>query len=108
MISACFDRGAEGLLACRVSGHAGYGRYGEDIVCASVTSAVQYTANALTEVFGVPAEVRAEENRVSISVPVGDENGSRLLEALYLHLTLLSEDYPETISIHISEVQQNA
>jgi|P1105metagenome_2_1110788.scaffolds.fasta_scaffold130539_1 uncharacterized protein YsxB (DUF464 family) len=104
MISVSFGRGAGRLVSCRVSGHAGYDDFGRDIVCAAVTSAVQYTANAMTEVFGVSAEVRAGENQISIAVCGEDENGFRLLEALHLHLTLLSDEYPKTILIHISEV----
>ncbi|MDD2956130.1 MAG: ribosomal-processing cysteine protease Prp [Oscillospiraceae bacterium] len=104
MITASFGKDRKRFVSCKISGHAGYADYGEDIVCASVTSAVQYTANAMTEVFGVAADVSAEDDLIALAVPWEEENGSRLLEALHLHLTLLSEEYPKTISIKISEV----
>ena len=50
MIRVEFTKSGELLTCFSVSGHAGYDDYGHDIVCASVTSAVQLTANGITEV----------------------------------------------------------
>ena len=50
MIRVEFTKSGELLTSFSVSGHAGYDDYGHDIVCASVTSAVQLTANGITEV----------------------------------------------------------
>ena len=75
------------------------------IVCASVTSAVQLTANAITEQFGEKAEVTVEENRISFLLPSNaGEEAALLLEALLEHLKILAEDYRNTIQIIVSEV----
>lgn len=106
MIRVGFLTAGGRCLGFRASGHAGYGDYGQDIVCASVTSAIQLTANGITEAAGVEADVRAEENLVSLTFPDGckDETAQKMLAALRLHLTILSHDYPKTIEITDLEV----
>ena len=105
MITADFTRKDGRLSAVSISGHAGFGEKGEDIVCASVTSAVQLTANTLTEVLSVPAEVTGLENMVRVILPEGcGEVPCRLLLGLQIHLGLLAEDYPGTIRLKVSEV----
>jgi uncharacterized protein YsxB (DUF464 family) len=90
---------------CTVSGHAGYGTEGDDIVCASVSSAVQITANTLTEILQIPAAVTAVEDTIDIRLPEGsDPVGYALLDGLSLHLELLKDDFPDWIQIEYTEV----
>lgn len=107
MIEARFSCRGGRICGFSVSGHAGYAARGEDIVCASVTSAVQLTANGVTETAGIPAKVTAKENRVTLALPDGCNNPAALamLAALRLHLKLLAQDYPNTIVIADTEVQ---
>jgi len=100
VVRAIFTRSAHGLEGFEVTGHADYAPEGEDIVCASVTSAVQLTANGITEILGVPATVSVEENRVSLTLPAFPQEGAReFLQALYLHLTLLEQEFPQHITV---------
>ena len=69
MITVRFQKSGSRLRAFSISGHAGYADAGQDIVCASVTSAVQLTANAITEQFGERAAVTVEENQISLLLP---------------------------------------
>ena len=106
MIRAEFYRTkANALKGVRISGHAGMAEYGYDICCASVSSAVELTANTLTDVFKIKSEVRVEENEIIIK-PEEDSNGDadRLLLGLLTHLTFLSEAFPGRIKIPITEV----
>ena len=92
-----------------ISGHAEYDDYGHDIVCASVTSAVQMTANGLTEVLKLQPEVTVEENLIQVVLSAQEaQKGQPLLKALLLHLNLLAEDYEGTIQVKLSEVYNNA
>ena len=92
-----------------VSGHAGYDDYGHDIVCASVTSAVQMTANGLTEVLKLQPEVTVEEDLIQVVLSAQEaQKGQPFLKALLLHLNLLAEDYEGTIQVKLSEVYNNA
>ena len=71
---------------------------------ASVTSAVQLTANGITEILKIPCDVRMEANRISLTLDRQEGEAVHFLQALQLHLTVLSEDYPNTITILVSEV----
>lgn len=90
----------------RVTGHAGYAESGSDIVCASVTTAVQMTANGVTECAGVPAEIKVEENLVSLLLPANcqDAAACKMLEAFELEIKLLAQDYNEYVVLSYSEV----
>ena len=68
MIRAEFFSQAGRLTGFTVSGHAGYADAGEDIVCAAVSSAVQLTANGITEVLGMKARVTAKGDTVSLKM----------------------------------------
>lgn len=109
MIRVEFTKSGELLTSFSVSGHAGYDDYGHDIVCASVTLAVQLTANGITEVLKLPAKVDVEENLIRVTLPRQQrEKGQPFLQALLLHLRLLAQDYEGTIQVNLSEVYNNA
>lgn len=105
MIRIQFFQQENKLCGCTLSGHAGYAAEGEDIVCASVSSAVQLTANMLTEIFHIDADVSACENSISIRLPRScPAEGVKILEGLRLHSELLKDDYPKFIQIKHTEV----
>ncbi len=106
MIRAEFYRNSANVLTgVRISGHAGMAEEGYDICCACVSSAVELTANTMTDVFMIKAEVRVEENEIIISPEKdGDADADKLLLGLLTHLTLLSEDFPGRIKITVTEV----
>ena len=76
-----------------ISGHAGYGTEGNDIVCAAVSSCTMLVCNAITENFGADAEVKVEENRITLRLNKRSSDAQKLISALYQHLETLSEDY---------------
>ena len=109
MIHADFVKTGDLLTGFCLTGHAGYDDYGHDIVCASVTSAVQMAANGITEVLKLPAKVDVEENLIRVTLPSRQrEKGQPFLQALLLHLRLLAQDYEGTIQVNLSEVYNNA
>ena len=92
-----------------ISGHAGYAAKGHDIVCAGVSSAVQMTANTITEVIGAGALVGKSGGTVTLKLICnGDEAknyaAAAVIKGLRLHLSVLSKQYRETICIEDSEV----
>ena len=88
-----------------MTGHAGYADAGKDIVCASVTSAVQLVANGLTELSGACCKSRAENETVTVTLNGAPSEKTELLfQSLYLQLTLIEEGYPEAIGIKLVEV----
>jgi uncharacterized protein YsxB (DUF464 family) len=105
MIRIRFFQQNDRLCGITLSGHAGFAAEGKDIVCASVSSAVQLTANTLTEIFHINADISVCEN--SISIKLSDSSpieGVKILEGLRLHSELLKDDYPEFIQITHTEV----
>lgn len=105
MISAEFFLREDHFVGVSVRGHAGYASYGNDVVCASVTSAVELTANGITEILKIPASVGVFENEVRIDLPAGAGlDAERFLQALRLHLALLQQDYPENLQLTDTEV----
>lgn len=103
MLKAVFIRKNGRLCRCSVKGHAGYAEHGQDVVCAAVSSAVQLTANLLTETFREKAEVSAKGDTVNIRTQ-GSETAEKLLEALQVHLQCISEEFPDTIKFEFTEV----
>jgi uncharacterized protein YsxB (DUF464 family) len=109
MVTAEFLSQNGKLVGFKVSGHADFADYGNDIVCASVSSAVQLVCNTITECFKTPAEVFIYENQ-GISLKLverpnsNDVSSTLLLEGFKLHLETLVQDFPKNIKIKITEV----
>ena len=101
MIYAKFYRCGDSFSGFEVSGHAGYADEGADVVCAAVSSAVQLTANSLTDFAHIVASVKAENDTVSVKIKNGchTEVSDMLIASLRNHLKILAEDYAGTIEI---------
>ena len=106
MIKAVFFKKSGVFTGFSVTGHAGFAESGKDIVCASVSSAVQLTVNGITECAHIEAKVIVLENDVALTLPDGlnSQSAQLLLNAFYLQFTLLKEEFPQFITITVSEV----
>ncbi|MCC8043367.1 MAG: ribosomal-processing cysteine protease Prp [Oscillospiraceae bacterium] len=107
MIKAVFFRKNGRLSGFDISGHADYADSGTDIVCASVSSAAQLTANTITDFFCCNAQVAVDNNRLSLMLKNGEKDcdlsAEKLLESLYTHLEFISEDFPDTVDLRLKE-----
>lgn len=94
MVKANFYRKNGLYCGFIVSGHAG-GIFGQDIVCAGVSSAVMLTVNTVTDFLNSDAVVRLEENKVGLKLvsPKKDDNARALIFSLENHLKLLAEEH---------------
>lgn len=104
MVTAVFYKKSGNLSGFKVSGHAEYDDFGLDIVCASVTSAVQLTCNLITDYFKIKSDVSAKNNTVTLKVVDINEEASLIIDNLRNHLELISEEFENVIIIKISEV----
>ncbi len=108
MISFLFNRRENKICGFTVCGHAMFAESGQDIVCASVSSAVMLTANLLTENFNVQSDVKADENRITVSVTDNREEyldaADKLLCGLAQHVEMVSEEFEGCIKTEYSEV----
>ena len=79
-----------------ISGHSGFAESGEDIVCASVSSAAYMVANTITEILKVTAEIEVNDGRMKLIVNKEQRHITKdILLGLKLHLDSLAEDYPK-------------
>ncbi|MCI1955487.1 MAG: ribosomal-processing cysteine protease Prp [Oscillospiraceae bacterium] len=105
MIRAEFFRKAGRPSGFRISGHSGASEAGTDIVCAAVSSAAYLTANTITDVLGVPADVRTEDGGMLLKIRAEDAASCDvLLRGFRLHMTALKEQYPQNITVTDTEV----
>ena len=104
MVKTVFKVHDGNYTAFQVLGHADYAEHGMDVCCAAVSSAVQTITNAITEIFVAKADVRVDENRISVELTEKNSDASRLIAALHLQVELLKEEFEKNITIVISEV----
>lgn len=105
MISAQFKYEKGTPRSFVVSGHAGYAENGKDIVCAAVSSAVQMAVNGITEIVRTQSEVNVGSETIELILPISSRPAAwHFVSALRLQLENLSNDYPGTIEVKITEV----
>ncbi|MCI8357784.1 MAG: ribosomal-processing cysteine protease Prp [Lachnospiraceae bacterium] len=78
------------------SGHAGAGRYGKDIVCASISVLVINTINSLEEIAHEKITVESDEERGLIVCRFEEslrETSKILVDSLVLGLSHIAEQY---------------
>ncbi len=106
MIAADFYKSSsDKLLGYRVTGHAGFGEYGHDVACASVSSAVMMAANTITEAFKIKAKVVADENDFIVKLVSDDEGcGDKVILGLLTHMYCLADEFPGCIKVKVIDV----
>ena len=94
------------IVGFESKGHAGFARFGKDIVCASVSALVINTINAIEQFTDVEFEGKADNKAAVISMKVSQNSSESLvlLQALELGLTTIMKDNPKYISITFEEV----
>ena len=82
-----------------IKGHAGYDDKGKDIVCASVSSIVITTINAIIEINPDAIDYSDLDNEIIIRILKEDEIVNKLLNNMILLLENLEKDYKDYIKI---------
>jgi uncharacterized protein len=102
MIRAKFTFGTDGSVkGFSINGHSGYADEGEDIICASVSSAAYMTANTVTEIIKITPDALSENNGfMELRLNKADaEKAKDILSGFLLHMTELEKMYPNFIKI---------
>lgn len=85
-------------LGFLIEGHSGYANEGEDIVCASISSAAYMVANTITEVLKVEPQILVSDGKMKLLVKEEQSHKTKdILLGLKLHLEALEEQYPEFV-----------
>ena len=100
MITVKFFTKSGEVRGFEVKGHSGLAERGEDILCAAVSSVCYMTANTLTEVLKVKAEIKVNEDgymKVLVSEPTHE--AENLLRGFSLHIRGLAKDYRKNLKV---------
>ena len=88
------------LVGFELTGHTEAGRMGSDIVCAAVSSAAQMTANTITEIYEIPAEINQYDGYLRLKLSISQaKRCQELLIGFRLHLKELEKEYPHNIKV---------
>ncbi len=93
MLKAVFYRQDNIFTGFSVSGHAGYGSEGNDIVCAAISSSVMLVCNTVTEFFGAEAEVVVKENEITLHLKERSVPAEQLLASFCQHMEIIAEEH---------------
>jgi len=110
MIKVVFYYSDNFIEGFEISGHSGSAYAGEDIICASVSSAAYLTANTVTDVLFIKSYVKAEDGYMKLVLKEKLSEAQPILEGLKLHLESLAGEYPQNIKVTTSQIRrcQNA
>lgn len=104
MIRVRFKTADDLLVGFHLSGHAGAGDHGQDIVCAAVSSAAYMTANTIIEILQAPVDVTVEDGLMDLTVLALVEDCQDVLSGFQLHLEAMQEQYPNRVHLMNTEV----
>ncbi len=82
-----------------ISGHAYYDEIGKDIVCASVSSIVITTINAILEIDSDSINYEDLDNKIIVELLNENEIVKKLINNMVFMLESLEKDYPKNIKI---------
>ncbi|MDO5124367.1 MAG: ribosomal-processing cysteine protease Prp [Eubacteriales bacterium] len=105
MIKASFIMEADTVCGFEIRGHSGFSEEGTDIVCAAVSSAAYMTANTVTEVLHLEADIQVSQAKLSLKLKKDvAPKAQDVLKGFLLHLKGLEEQYPQNITLIFTEV----
>lgn len=95
----------KGLTGFQISGHAGYARYGSDIVCSAVSALSENTVNAIERFTSDQAEltVREKDGFMEYHLKTVSPESTLLMNALRLGLESIEESYGKYLEIKEEE-----
>lgn len=104
MVSVHVKRRSSWIEEVEITGHAGYGDAGFDLVCAGVSSIAVGMMNALDEMVPEVCAFTMKEAYINISSDLHDTTAQLLLEGMLWQLKTMQVSYAEYITINDQEV----
>ena len=104
MIRVTFRVAGDTLRGFRITGHAGMGAAGEDIVCAAVSSAAYMTANTVTDIIGATATITVEDGLMDLTVTSRTDACQAILAGCRMHMEAMQDQYPDRVQLINTEV----
>ena len=104
MIRVTFRVAGDTLRGFRITGHAGMGTAGEDIVCAAVSSAAYMTANTVTDIIGATANITVDDGLMDLTVTSRVDACQDILAGFRMHMEAMQTEYPKGVQLINTEV----
>ena len=96
----------ENYVGFECYGHSGYGEYGNDIVCASISTLVQSTAMGIKEVLKIDAKIKSDDKKGMFNILVSKDLNKRQTEDVNLLINTmrvavidLESQFPKNIKL---------
>lgn len=106
MITVKFYAQAGLLAGFSLDGHAGRGEEGEDLLCASVSSAAYMTANTITDVMHIQTNVEVADGHMRLLLSQDEaQRAQTLFKGFEMHMVSLAEDYPKNVKVKYGGVR---
>lgn len=104
MVSVEFKSVNDKLMSLTMSGHAESADYGEDLVCAGISSIVFGALNGFDQLANQKFNITVEDNYVNVSATDDACIVNKLLNFVLIQLQTVEHQYPNNINIKIMEV----
>ncbi len=94
--------GSDGLITgFSVKGHSDYEEIGKDIICSAVSSAAIMTANTITDVMHLKADISEKDGFLEIRLNSKNATLSQnILEGFRFHIINLAKEYKSYLSVN--------
>ena len=103
MIKVIVKKELKHLRKVEVSGHANYEEYGKDIVCASASSIVITSLNAILSIDENALDVISKKGYISANLKSKDKDILKVFANMINMLQELSSNYPKNITVRNEE-----
>lgn len=104
MVQADIGTGHGKILSVTVKGHACSGEYGQDLVCAGVSSIMTGALNALDILFPGQCRLEMSGNVMEAAADSGNEQLQAVLRTIEIQLRTMEEQFPDHIKVIRKEV----
>ena len=101
MITINFKRKDDKFISLNVKGHANFADFGEDVVCAGVSSIVFGALNAFDRLAGEHFKIDVSDEEVNVEAISDVCMIDKLLSFVYIQLLTIENQYPDNITIII-------
>lgn len=105
MTEVVIIRKEDKIVFFSAEGHAGFAEHGEDIVCAALSTALQFPIAHLDEILGIVPRYEISDNGLlkvdfrDVNLKGNERELNVLLEMMYLTVKQLAEEYSEFINL---------
>ncbi|WP_242843810.1 MULTISPECIES: ribosomal-processing cysteine protease Prp [Clostridia] len=82
-----------------VTGHAGYGAPGSDIVCAGVSVLFQTMLRAIQDVTPDRIDYKIAPGEAEMTYAILSDRGVAIVDAFFTGIVMMAEEYPENVQI---------